>query len=270
MELPKIGLGTWMLKPKEATYSVIEAVKMGYRFIDTAQAYFNEKGVGEGLTEVFDTGIVKRNEIFIATKVHPIRVRPKLAAKSTLKSIKKLKVEYIDLMQIHWPAFILGYSHNQTLEALSKLVDEGVVKHIGISNFSSKQTKDAVKACREPIFSNQVEHHIYLQQKDLLEEMKNLGIKFISYSPLGRGHTLSNPIVIDIAERNKISAAQVCLAWVMSKGAHPIPKATTLDHIKENFAAKDMILPEEDLKKIDSIKRFERYVHPPVVAPKEW
>ncbi|MCE7742921.1 MAG: aldo/keto reductase [Candidatus Heimdallarchaeota archaeon] len=270
MELPKIGLGTWMLKPKEATYSVIEAIKMGYRFIDTAQAYMNEQGVGEGLREVLDTGIVKREEIFIATKVHPIRVRPKNAYKSTLKSAIKLKLDYIDLIQIHWPAFALGYSHEKTLGELSKLVDEGIVKHIGISNFTSKQTKEAAEACDKPLFSNQVEHHPYLQQKELLEMMKKSGLHFISYSPLGRGKALGDAIISEIAKKNEISTAQVCLAWIMSKGAYPIPKATSLDHIKDNFAAKDVVLPEEDLKKIDGITTVERYVHPPVVAPKEW
>ncbi|MHA1200042.1 MAG: aldo/keto reductase [Candidatus Heimdallarchaeaceae archaeon] len=270
MELPKIGLGTWMLKPKEATYSVIEAIKMGYRFVDTAQAYFNEKGVGEGLKEIFDTGIAKRDEIFVATKIFPVINRPRAVYRAVLRSIKRLNLEYLDLMQIHWPAFPLGYSHKGTLGALNKLVDEGVINNIGISNFTVKQTQDAVKAIDKPIFSNQVEHHIYLQQKELLETAKALGIHFISYSPLGRGNSLRDPIIVEIAKKNRISTAQVCLAWIMSKGAFPIPKATSLDHIMDNFAAKDVVLPEEDLKKIEAITTVERYVHPPVVAPKEW
>jgi len=270
MELPKIGLGTWMLKPNEATYSVIEAIKMGYRYIDTAQAYFNEKGVGEGLKEVIDTGVVKREEIFVATKVFPMNYRPRAAYKSTLRSIKRLKLEYLDLMQIHWPAFALGYSHKGTLGALSKLVDEGTIKHFGISNFTPQQTNDAVEVCEKPIFSNQIEHHPYLHQNELLKVLKELGIHFISYSPLGRGNALNDPVIKEIAKKNKISSAQVCLSWIISKGAHPIPKATSLEHLKDNFNSLKVQLSEEDLKKIDNIQRVERYVHPPVVAPKEW
>lgn len=270
MELPKIGLGTWMLKPEEASYSVIEAVKLGYRFIDTAQAYLNEEGVGEGLREVIDTGIIKREEIFIATKIHPMRYRPKAAYKSTLKSLKKLQLEYIDLMQVHYPAFVLGYSHKGTLGALSKLVDEGIIRNYGVSNFTIKLAKEAVEVSEKPIFSNQVEHHPYLQQKELLEAMKMLGLRFISYSPLGRGKVLADPTITEIAIKNKISTAQVCLAWIMSKGAHPIPKATSFDHIRDNFNSQSVNLTVEDFKQIDSIGITERYVHPPVVSPKEW
>ncbi len=269
-ELPKIGLGTWMLKPQAARFSTIEAIKMGYRFVDTAQSYGNEKGVGKGLYEVLNGGIVKRDELIIATKVHPLRVKPKFAYKSTLKSIEKLKLDYIDIIYIHWPAFALGYSHENTLGSLSKLVDDGKVKHIGISNFTAKQTEAAIKACDKPIYANQVEHHPYLQQTELLKSLNEKNVNFISYSPLGRGKALKDPIIIDIAKRNKVSSAQVCLAWVISKGAYPIPKATSLDHIKDNYASLELTLSQEDLEKIDEITRIERYVHPPVVAPKEW
>jgi len=270
MNLPKIGLGTWMLKSAEASFSVIKAVKLGYRFIDTAQAYFNEKGVGDGLKEVIDTGIVKRKEIFVATKVLPLYYRQQLTYKSTLKSLKRLQLEYIDLMQIHFPAFNLGYSHKKTLSALSRLVDEGIINHLGISNFTVQHTKDAIDACDKPIFSNQVEHHPYLQQTELLEEVKNLGLKFISYSPLARGKALQDPTIVDIAQRNQISTAQVCLAWIMSKGAYPIPKATSVEHIEDNFKAVNVQLPLEDIKRIDSIGKTERYVTPAIISPKEW
>ncbi len=270
MELPQIGLGTWMLKPYEARYSTIQAIKMGYRFVDTAQSYRNEEGVGDGLKEVFDTGIAKREEVMVATKVFPMSVRPKPAVRSTYKSLNRLQLDYVDIMYIHWPAFALGYSHEKTLGALGVLVDEGIVKHIGVSNFTPKQITDAHEVIDKKIYANQIEHHPYLQQPDVLDYHKKNNIKHVSYSPLGRAHVLKDPIINEIADKNKISSAQVCLAWVISKGAYPIPKATSLEHLTNNFKALNIKLPEEDLKKIDTLDKNRRYVHPPVVAPKEW
>ena len=270
MKLPKIGLGTWMLKPDKARYSTIQAIKLGYRFVDTAQAYRNEEGVGKGLQEGFETGVVKREEIIVATKVFPMSVRPKAAVKSTHKSLKRLQLDYIDIMYIHYPAFVLGYSHKKTLGALGELVDEGKIRHIGVSNFTPNQIRDALEVIDKPIYANQIEHHPYLKQESVLKFHKDKNIIQVSYSPLGRGKALKDPIINEIAKKNKVSAAQVCLAWVINKGAYPIPKATSLDHLKDNFAALDLQLSDEDIKKIDAIDKHERYVHPPVVAPKEW
>lgn len=270
MKLPKIGLGTWKLKIKEAKFSTIEAMKIGYRFIDTAQSYGNESGLGEGLQEIFESGIVKRKDTIIATKIHPIKVRPKLTLKSALKSLKKLKLDYIDILYVHYPAFVLGYSHKKTLRAFSQLVDEGKIKNIGVSNFTPQMIEEAQEACDKPIFANQIENHPYLQQKTMQQFLREKKINLISFSPLGRGKVLNNAIIKEIAERNKISVAQVCLVWLMNKGAIPIPKATSLNHLKENFAACNLQLSEEDNQKIDEISIKRRFVHPPVVSPKEW
>ncbi len=270
LELPKIGLGTWKLKPSAAKYSTVEAVKLGYRFIDTAQAYGNEHGVGEGLQEIFSSGILKREEIIVATKLHPLKLRPRSAFKSATKSLKKLKLDYIDILYVHYPAFALGYSHNKTLNAISQLIDEGKVLHVGVSNFTTKMIDDALKVSDKPIYANQIEHHPYLKQRQLLEHHKKKGVHVISYSPLARGFALKDNVIVDIAKKNEMSVAQVCLAWVISKGAIPIPKATSLDHLQDNFAAKDKQLSSEDLDKIDNIQISKRMVHPIVVAPKEW
>ncbi len=270
VNLPNIGLGTWMQKPEVAKYSTIEGIKIGYRFIDTARAYKNEKGVGEGLAEVIDSGIVKREELFVATKVFPLSVRPRAVKRAIYKSLKELNLRYIDLMYVHFPAFVFGYSHKKTLGVFSELVDEGIINHIGVSNFTIKMMEDAIESIDKPIFANQIEHHPYLQQKEQMEFLKQKGIAIISYSPLGRGKVLDDPLIKNIAEKNKISTAQVCLSWLMSKGAYPIPKASSLDHLKDNFAASEVTLPQEDILQIDKIKISQRYVHPPFVSPKEW
>ena len=130
--------------------------------------------------------------------------------------------------------------------------------------------EEAQEACDKPIFAIQIEHHPYLQQKPMQQFLREKNINLISYSPLGRGNVLNDDIIKEIAERNKISVAQVCLVWLMNKGATPIPKATSLSHLKENFAACDMQLSKEDIQKIDEISINRRFVHPPVVSPKEW
>ncbi|MBY9000663.1 MAG: aldo/keto reductase, partial [Candidatus Heimdallarchaeota archaeon] len=237
LNLPKIGLGTWMLKPKAAKYSTIEGIKIGYTFVDTAQAYGNEKGVGEGLQEALETGLIKRENLVVATKVHPIKLRPKIAKKSALKSLKDLKLDFIDLLYVHYPAFMLGYSHKKTLRVFSELVDEGVINHIGVSNFTIKMMEDAISTCDKPISANQIEHHPYLQQLELQEYLNRNNIAVISYSPLGRGDVLNNPVIKQIAESNKISPAQVCLSWLISRNATPIPKASSLEHLKDNYSA---------------------------------
>ena len=270
IKLPKIGFGTWMLKPYEARYSTIQAIKLGYRFIDTAQAYRNEGGVGEGLKEVFESGIVKRENLIIATKVHPLRLRTKKVVSSTIKSLQKLQLDYVDIMYVHFPAFALGYSHKETLGALGKLVDEGKIRHIGVSNFTPNLIRDALEVIDKPIYANQIEHHPYLQQQSVLKFHKDKNIIQVSYSPLGRGKVLKDPVIIEIAKKNEVSSAQICLAWVINKGAYPIPKATSLGHLKDNFAAIDLQLPDEDIQKIDEIDKHERYVNPPVISPKEW
>ena len=270
MKLPKIGLGTWMLKKSAAKFSTVEGIKLGFRHVDTAQSYGNEQFVGEGLKEIFDNGIVKRDEISVATKLHPLKLRPRAVLKSTDVSLEKLKLDVIDILYVHYPAFPLGYSHKKTLGAISKLIDEGKVRQIGVSNFTPNMIDEAMEVCDKPIFVNQIEHHPYLQQKNLLKHHSKKEIQVVSYSPLARGHALKDALIQDIAKKNGISVAQVCLAWVISKGAFPIPKATSLNHLQDNFAAINIQLPIEDLQKIDEISIIRRFVHPPVVAPKEW
>jgi diketogulonate reductase-like aldo/keto reductase len=268
--LPKLGLGTWTLKPKNAKFSTIEGIKIGYRFIDTAQAYGNEAAIGEGLQEVIESGLVKRDEIILATKIHPLNSRPKLAYKSTISSLKKLKTDYIDILYVHWPAFVLGYSHEKTMKAFSQLIDEGKVRYIGVSNYTQQMIEDVEKVCDKPIFANQIEHHPYLQQNTMVKYLKEKDIHLISYSPLGRGKALDDPTLNEIANRNNISVAQVCLVWVMSKGGIPIPKATSKKHLEDNFASLTKSLSEKDIKIIDKIAITKRIVNPIVVSPKEW
>jgi diketogulonate reductase-like aldo/keto reductase len=173
-------------------------------------------------------------------------------------------------MYVHYPAFVLGYSHKKTLGVFSELVDEGVINHIGVSNFTIKMMEDAIESISKPIFANQIEHHPYLQQLEMQKYLEINKIALISYSPLGRGDALSDNIIKQIAESNKISPAQVCLSWLISKNVIPIPKATSLEHLKDNYLAIDAQLTNEEHQQIDKITISKRYVHPPFISPKEW
>lgn len=266
--LPKIGFGTWMLSPEQAKFSVKKAIEIGYRFIDTAQAYKNEQGVGEALKEVFETSNLKRNDIVVATKVDVFNLKPKKILSSTAVSLKKLQLDYVDLLYVHWPAFLFGYRHNTSLKAFSSLVDEGKVKHICVSNFTPKLIDEAMAVCDKPIFANQVEHHPLLQQRELRKYLKEKGIYLVAYSPLARGKIHGIPELEEIAKKHNTGVAQVSLAWLMDHDAIPIPKATSEAHIRSNYESLQLKLDPEDIAKIDGIKVEKRILNPPVIKPK--
>jgi 2,5-diketo-D-gluconate reductase B len=266
--LPKMGLGTWMLSPEQAKVSVKKAIEIGYRLIDTAQAYKNEQGVGEGLKEVFDSTSLKRKDLIIATKVDVFSLKPKKVIPKTEISLKKLQLDFVDLLYVHWPAFLFGYRHDTTLKEFSKLVDEGKVKHICVSNFTPKLIDEAIAACDKPIFANQVEHHPLLQQRELRKYLKEKGIYLVAYSPLARGKALSIPELEEIAKKHNVGVAQVSLAWLMEHGAVPIPKATSEAHIRSNFESLKLKLDADDLNKINNISIEKRILNPPVIKPK--
>ncbi|MBD3351058.1 MAG: aldo/keto reductase [Candidatus Lokiarchaeota archaeon] len=267
-KLPKIGLGTWQLKPDEAKKSTIEAIKMGYRFIDTAQAYKNEQGIGDGVKEILETTNTKRNQLIIATKIFVFNLCKRRVFKTFAKSIKKLQLDYVDILYVHWPAFWFGYNHKKTLAAFSKLVDNGQVKHIGVSNFTPKLIEEAKQVCDKPIFVNQVEHHPLLRQKKLREYLNKNNIHLVAYSPLARGKVFSIPELNDIAKKYAVSEAQVSLSWIIDHGAIPIPKATSVAHIKDNYEALNLTLDKQDIEKINNINREKRLLNPPIIKPK--
>jgi len=263
LKLPRIGFGTWKLKPKDCVKSVLKAIEIGYRHIDTAQMYRNEHAVGEAISQE----TIDRKELIIATKLAIWRLRPGSVLSSTKKSLQRLKLEYVDILYVHWPAPIF-YRPKKTLKAMSQLVDEGKVKYIAVSNFTPKLLDEALAVCEKPIVANQVEHHPWLQQREMREYLQQHDMYLIAYSPLARGNVKKIPELKQIAENHKCSEAQVSLAWIMHHGAIPIPKATGEDHIRDNFESLNLQLDEKDIKLIDSIKTQKRLVNPPIIRPK--
>jgi 2,5-diketo-D-gluconate reductase B len=257
-QIPKLGLGTWQNDdPEECRNSVKTALEMGYEHIDTAQAYDNEEDVGRGL----EAANVDREDYFLASKVWIDQLDPENVKKSTRESVERLGVDSVDLMYIHWPSG--DYQPQETLKAFKELIHSGEIKNIGISNFTPEQVDKAMEIAPEHIVANQVEMHPLLQQDELLEKCREHGITLVAYSPLARGKVFDVPEIQEVAEKHGVSEAQVSLAWLMQKdGVVAIPKASSEEHIRDNFEALDLELDEEDVEKIDSIDREERQVDP--------
>ena len=255
--MPVLGLGTWENDdPAQCTESVANALDAGYRHVDTAQIYGNEAAVGEGIAE----SDVDRDDIFLASKVWIDELAPEDVASSTRESLDKLGVDAVDLMYVHWPAG--EYEPAETLPAFAELRDDGLIERIGVSNFEPHHLDAATDALGEAPFANQVEMHPLLRQEELREYADANDVELVAYSPLARGEILDDPAIVDIAEKHGVSAAQVSLAWLRESGVTAIPKATGIDHIRDNLASVDLELDAEDVAAIDELGRTDRQLNP--------
>ncbi|MFB6093077.1 MAG: aldo/keto reductase [Haloquadratum sp.] len=255
--MPMLGLGTWQNEDPETCANTVEsALNMGYRHIDTAQAYRNEDSVGRGIA----AADVPREDVFLATKVWIDNLAAEDVRSSTEASLDRLGVDYVDLLYVHWPS--RTYDPAETLGAFDELVDEGTVERIGVSNFQPEHIDEAIERTDAPIFANQVELHPLLPQEDLREYCDERDVEVVAYSPLARGDVFEVPELTEIAEKHGVSEAQVSLAWLREKGVTAIPKATGDDHLRDNFQSVDLDLDDADVAKIDAIDRTDRKVDP--------
>ncbi len=241
--MPLLGLGVWQIPRQQTKQAVLWALEVGYRLIDTAHIYGNEREVGEAIRE---SGI-PREEIFVTTKLWPahfLRARAAFA-----ESLEKLGLEYVDLYLIHWPTPGKGHAWR----ALEKIYEEGLSKSIGVSNYSVEQLSRLLRSCKIPPSVNQVEFSPFLYRKELLEFCKEKNIVLESYSPLTRGKKLQEKVLQDIALRYQKSSAQVLIRWNLQHGAVVIPKSASQEHIKENFDVFDFGIFKEDMTKLDSL-----------------
>jgi len=244
-EMPVLGLGTWELTGRKCTETVKKALEMGYKHIDTAEYYGNEKETGRAISG-FD-----RSEIFITSKVWMTHLKHDDVIKACEASLKRLGTSYLDLYLIHWPNEKISLS--ETMKAMEHLVKDGKVRSVGISNFDIKRTREALEVSSVPVSNNQVEFHPHLYQKGLLEFCKKSGIAITAYCPLARGKVLKDPVITGIAEKYGRTPAQVTLRWLLQKGTVVIPKASSEQHLKENMNIFGWKLKKEDESRIDSI-----------------
>ena len=248
--IPAIGCGTWELRGETCARIVAEALRVGYRHIDTAQGYGNEEAVCEGLRA---SGI-PRSDVFVTTKVRPQLVAEGDLQRSAEESLRKLRVDAVDLLLIHWPNPAVPV--REMMSALSDAKRRGLTRHIGVSNFTIAKLGEAVAVSPEPIVTNQVELHPYLDQTRLLAEARRLGLTITAYCPIALGKVVGDPILEAIASAHGKSAVQVALRWLIQQpGIAAIPRTSNPGRLVENFAVFDFQLTDDEMDRISRLKR---------------
>lgn len=262
LKIPKLGMGTWQLDGYKCTDIVASGLDAGYRLIDTAQAYDNEEYVGAGIEQ---SGI-QRKDIFLVSKVWRENLSPDDVINSTKESLDRLKTDYVDLMLIHWPNE--EFALEDTLGSMEELLNEGLVKNFGVSNFPVAWLERTQELAPEFV-CNQVEFHPFLPQDVVLSWLKKHNKFMMAYSPLARGEVFKNPIIQKIAHKHAVSEAQVVLAWLMEHEAViAIPKTSTVEHLRSNLESLQVALDPDDLANLSNLKALNRRVINPDFSPK--
>lgn len=263
IEVPKLGLGTWMLKGAECVQAVQDAIACGYRHVDTAQAYENEAEVGQAIAQ---SGVA-RADIFLTTKIWRDNVRAGDVQHSFEESLRRLRTDYVDLLLIHWPVSDVPF--DETMEALMEVQQEGMARLIGVSNFNTTQLHQCADVLKAPLATNQVEYHPHLSQKPVLDFLKAHDMFLTAYSPLGRSKINDDATLKTIAAHHGKSVGQVVLRWHMQQPeVVAIPKSGTKAHIEENFAIFDFELSVEEMTAITELTAKNNRLINPDFAPK--
>lgn len=249
--IPKLGFGTWTLQGGDCTRLVAEALRSGYRHLDTARVYENEAAVGDGLR----ASGAARDEVFVTTKVWWSDLAPGDLERAAAASLKRLKLDRVDLLLIHWPNGTIPIA--ATMKALNGVKTAGLTAHIGVSNFPTAQLGEAITASEAPIVCNQVEYHPYLDQTKVLNFCRDNGIAFVSYCPLYRiGGLLEEKPVTAAAARHGKTPAQIVLRWhVQQPGVVAIPRTSKASRLAENAAIFDFELNADEMAAITSLRR---------------
>lgn len=287
-EIPTFGLGTWKSKPGEVRDAVLEAIRAGYRHVDCAWIYGNEPEVGEALKALIDGGEIARDDVWITSKLWNDRHAPEHVEPALRETLEHLGLERLDLYLVHWPVALRkgvmvprsademrslqDVPLTETWSAMEALVDADLCRSIGVSNFSSTKLGEVLDAARIPPAMNQVEMHPYLAQNDLLAYCKERDVAVTAYSPLGSRDRpasmkaeaepvlLEDPAIAEVAAKHDASPAQVLIAWALKRGTVVIPKSVNADRIRQNLAATELTLDDDDMAKIAELDRHRRYV----------
>ena len=262
MTIPKLGLGTWFIDDDKAAQAVREAVKLGYRLIDTAQAYGNERGVGEGVR----TCGLPREQLFVASKVAAELKDYDSAAKSIDETLNKMGLDYLDQIIIHspqpWTEFRVEKRYFEENRAVWRALEDaqaaGKVKVIGVSNFLRDDLENLLSDCRVRPMVNQILLHISNTDKDLVDYCKEQNIQVEAYSPIAHGEALKNPAITAMAEKYGVSVPQLCIRYVLQLGAVALPKTADPGHMRSN-AAVDFAISPEDMETLRSMEHLTDY-----------
>ena len=258
-KIPKLGIGMYVLTPEQAEESVYNALKTGYRLIDTANVYMNEKGVGRGIKRAIDDGLVTREEIFITSKLWPSDYKYDKAKVVIDETLKRLQLDYIDLLLLH-------QQYGEYLDAYKAMEDgvkEGKIKSIGLSDFNAERFNKVVENATIMPAVHQIETHPFYPEHELRELAKKTNTIIESWFPLGgienKGKLLNNEIIKSIADKYNKTSAQVILRWHLQMGYIAIPGSSNKEHIEENFNIFDFELTNEDMEEMKKVDNETRY-----------
>lgn len=243
--IPALGFGVWKIDDEKVEGAVTTALEAGYRHVDTAQGYDNEAGVGAALR----ASSLKRSEVFVTSKLRTKSMGYEEALAGIKESLERLQLDYLDLFLIHWPTPARD-KYVDTWKAFVQAQQDGLVRSIGVSNFLPEYIDRIIEATGTTPAVNQLETHPYFQQRDIRDHHEHQGIKLESYSPLGHGEVLRDPVIAEIARTALVSPAQVILRWHLQQGLVVIPKSETPDRIKSNLAVFDFELSAEEMARI--------------------
>lgn len=262
VQIPKLGLGTWFIEDGKAAQAVRDAVAAGYRLIDTAQAYGNERGVGEGVR----TCGLPREQLFVTSKVAAEAKSYEAAAQSIDETLAKMGLEYLDMMIIHspqpWAEFRVEnryFAENKEVwRALEDAYEAGKLRAIGVSNFLQDDLENLLEGCRIKPMVNQILLHITNTDKALLEYCRAQGILVEAYSPIAHGEALKNPAITRMAEKYGVTPARLCIRYVLQLGTVALPKTANPAHMRDNGAVDFQISPE-DMQNLEAMEKIESY-----------
>jgi 2,5-diketo-D-gluconate reductase B len=245
--IPAIGLGTWDLRGRTCARVVEQALRLGYRHIDTAEMYGNEREVGEG----FRASGLNRQDVFITTKVWTEHLAPAEFERAAKESLVKMRLSEVDLLLIHWPSPRIPLA--ETMGALCHMKVAGFARHIGISNFTVPLIEEAVKLASEPLVTNQVEWHPYLDQAKVVAACRSHGLSVTAYSPIARGRAATDKQLRLIGLHHRKTAGQVSLRFLIQEGAIVIPRTAKLERLEENMSIFDFELNPPEMEEIRAL-----------------